>query len=128
MPPVNQESAVHHYSHLSSGIGEAVARIRQAQEMAAGGTAALHVRRPQEIANLGVPGYLRNAQRFQKLLDPLQDRPVESTVDRTTAPCDDDRDDMRRFILQQMTEAKDEAAKAAFRRYLLRNRLLVVVY
>lgn len=39
-------------------------------------------------------------------------------------PCT--KDEMRRFILQQMTEAKDEAAKAACRQYVLRNRLLVV--
>lgn len=39
-------------------------------------------------------------------------------------PCT--KDEMRQFILQQMIEAKDEPAKDACRRYVLRNGLLVV--
>ena len=41
------------------------------------------------------------------------------------SPCND-RDGMRRHIIQQMIAAKDEAALAACARYVLRNRLLVV--
>ena len=50
--------------------------------------------------------------------DPMAAKP------KPERPCT--KDEMRLFILQQMIEATDEPAKAACRRYVLRNGLLVV--
>ena len=153
MDPFNHftNSAVESYrrtQELMAG-GAMAAQMRRMKEIATGGAMGRQMQNLKELSagHMHSVGAVADAGRLfsegamvetaRRTLDALNLPPRSHATERftvqveeerpaTTAPqpVTEDRPIDRSFILQQMIEAKDEAAQAACCRYILRNRLL----